>query len=141
MSEPQKITRAYALTHRLVFAPAAPEEAIAIQERVFAMGFKWSDGTTDVVKVNECVRTGILLDHGKMYYNPSKNESNIPCTVHQLDESDMPLPARKMADMFNTLMTRLDALQEQMDRIERRLGPETIQKSAPKMRPPGKGGM
>jgi hypothetical protein len=141
MSEPQKITRDYALANRLVFTPSSPDEAIAIQERIFAMGFKWANGVTEVQNVNECVQTGMLLDHGELYYHPSKSDRNIPCTIHQLDESYMPPLERKMTEMFNTLMARMDTLQEQMDRIERRLGPETIEKSVPKLRPPGQGHM
>lgn len=141
MSEPQKITRAYALANRLVFAPASADEAVTIQVRIFAMGFKWANGDTDVDKVNECVEKGMLLDHGKLFYNPSKSERNISCIVHQLDENYMPPLERKMTDMFNTLMARMDDLQAQMDRIERRLDPETIQKSAPKLRAPGKRSM
>ena len=141
MSEPQKITRAYALANRLVFAPASADEAIVIQERLFAMGFKWADGKSDVTKVNECVQTGILLEYGELYYNPSKNDRNIPCTVHQLDENYMPPLERKMTDMFNTLMARMDDLQAQMDRIEKRFEPETLKKPGRKLRPPGQGNM
>ena len=141
MSEPQKITRAFALANRLVFAPASVDEAIAIQERIFAMGFKWADGETAVQKVNECVQKGVLLDHGVMYYDPTKSAHNIPCTVHQLDENYMPPLERKMTDMFNTLMARMDELQAQMDRIEKRFEPEALEKPAPKLRPPGQGKM
>lgn len=141
MSEPQKITPAYARANRLVFAPASVDEAIAIQTRIFAMGFHWANGGTDVEKVNECVQTGILLDHGELYYNPTKNDRNIPCTIHQLDENYMPPLERKMTDMFNTLMARMDDLQAQMDRIEKRFEPETLQKPAHKLRPSGKGHM
>lgn len=141
MSEPQKITREYALANRLVFAPASADEAIVIQERIFAMGFKWADGVTDVKKVNECVEKGMLLDHGEMYYDPTKSAHNIPCTVHQLDENYMPPLERKMTEMFNTLMARMDDLQAQMDRIEKRFEPETLKKPVRKLRPHGKGNM
>ena len=105
------------------------------------MGFKWSDGTKDVQYVNECVQKGILLDHGELYYNPSKSDRNILCTVQQLDENYMPPLERKVTDMFNTLMARMDALQAQMDRIEKRFEPEALEKPAPKLRPPGQGNM
>jgi len=141
MPEPQKITRAYALANRLVFAPETAEEAVVIQECLFAMGFKWAGGATEVQKVNECVQTGILLDYGELYYNPAKSDRNVPCTVHQLDENYMPPLERKMTEMFNTLMARMDDLQAQMDRIEKRFEPETLKKPVRRLRPPGQGNM
>lgn len=140
MFEPEKITREYALANRLIFYPATEDEAYAIQKRIFALGFAWADGKHEVRHLTECVRTGILLDHGDLYYHPAKNDRNITCSIHQLDEDYMPPAERKMQEMFNTLMARMDDLQEQMNRIESRVSPQSLDKAPRKFPTPQNGG-
>src|SRR5690606_1338530 len=120
--------------------PEVPDEAITIQERILAMGFKWADGAESVQKVNESVQKGLLLDHGKLYYHPSKSDKNTLCTVHQLDEDYLSPSDRRMQDMFNALMARMDDLQAQMDRIEARVSPANLDKPSRKFPAPKNGG-
>lgn len=140
MSEPEKITREYALANRLVFYPATEDEAAAIQRRIFAMGFAWADERRVVRHLADCVRKGILLDHGELYYSPTKSDRNITCSIRQLDEDYMPKTERRMQEMFNILMARMDDLQEQMNRIEARLSPESLDKPARRLPSPKNGG-
>jgi hypothetical protein len=138
MPDASKITREYALGHRLVFFPKSTEEAQAIQEAIFKMGFYWADGDKEVKKLPECVDKGILLDHGKLYYHPTKSSANIVCQTEMLDENYLPPAEKRMQEMFNTLMARIDDLSEQIARIEKQVGPDELQK--PRKPPPlGKG--
>jgi|GEM_PF-2623156 len=140
MSDAPKITREYALGHRLVFYPKSTDEARTIQEAIFKMGFGWSDNDKAAKNLQDCVDTGILLDHGKLYYNPTKSSANIVCQTEMLDENYLPPVEKRMQEMFNILMMRIDDLSEQIARIEKQISPDTLEK--PKRKAPhlGKGG-
>lgn len=137
MSDTPKITPEYALGHKLVFFPKSTDEAQAIQEAIFKMGFSWADDDKGVKKLQECVDKGILLDHGKLYYHPSKSSANIVCQTEMLDENYLPPAEKRMQEMFNTLMARMDQLSEQIARIEKQIGPDALQK--PRNLPPPRG--
>ncbi|MEZ0261107.1 MAG: hypothetical protein ACAH80_08860 [Alphaproteobacteria bacterium] len=119
------ITRALCHSARLVFSPKTEEEAIFIQERLFAMGCAWGDGRTNVSEVASCVAKGILVDHGKIYYNPNSDPKNILCRTDQLDSNYVPPDKAFLIEQFNKVHARLEAIEKRLKVLEE---PEPLDK-------------
>jgi hypothetical protein len=112
------VTKALCHSARLVFRPKTEEEAIFIQERLFALGVAWGDGRTYVSEVAGCVANGMLVDHGKLYYNPPDDAKNIHCRADQLDSNYVPPDKAFLLEQFNKVHARLDAIEKRLDALE-----------------------
>lgn len=118
------LTAAFCLNNRLIFRPRSEEEALFIQERLSAFGIRWVNGDPVGTRVAECARHGMIVDEGKLFYNPRSEEGSILCTADQFGAEYIPPDKRFLMEQFNKLSAKIDVLTEKVDRLYAELHPE-----------------
>ena len=134
----QKITREFCKGKTLIFYPQTQEEAAFIQRRIFALGFKWPSGSTEVGKLADCVSHGILLNAGSvLYHSPASTNLDVGllCTSAQFDENHLPPEQVFIREQFNKLAARIEEIAKDVAEIKKELQPARLDK--PLLKNPG----
>ncbi|MBI3440514.1 MAG: hypothetical protein HY052_01710 [Proteobacteria bacterium] len=88
----EKITKEFCQGKILLFYPTTAAETVSIQKKIFAMGCTWGGhgASTDIDCLSECMSKGMVLNDGKLYYNPDDRSQNIGllCTGDQFGEEE-----------------------------------------------------
>lgn len=115
----EKVTRAFASAHDLLFLPKDDAEALYIQGRLLEMGIRWADGKDQPTHLKLSVANGIVIQNGKIYCRGDNDDARhyALCTVRQLRADYMPsqepaIPAETVADMFREMMVRMTRMEQ-----------------------------
>ena len=121
----QKITREFCQGKRLLFFPRTEDEAICIQRKFFALGYKWADGDGAVKRAELCVKKGMVLNDGQLYDSPGSEslQKGFLCTADQFDDA-YKTDRELLLDLFN----RLAAIEKQQAEILAELRPQQLDK-------------
>lgn len=139
-SSPTPLSREFCLNNRVVFYPKSIEEAVFIQDRLKDFGIGWSDGSAVGRYARECADTGMLVENGRLLYNPTADGRNILCTADQFDKEYIPpnqafllAQFNKMAERIDALMSRIDGLERKVDQMHEALFP-TVENTKPALK-------
>lgn len=132
----EKITREFCQGNRLLFFPRKDDDAICIQQKFFAMGYKWGDGDGSVGNVALCVEKGMVLSEGKFYTSPNSEslQRGFLCTVDQFDDT-----YKTDRELLLELFNRLAAIEKQQAEILAELRPQQLDKPILGKKEPGAG--
>jgi hypothetical protein len=113
-----RITLQSAAGLELIFHPKSDEECAHLQERLFALGFRWSNGEKNVQNIAQCVQGGLVLLDGKIYFSMDGSERQfISCSIDQVDPGYVPPEQQFLVEMFTRLSAKVDALSDKVDRL------------------------
>jgi len=127
----EKITKEFCLGKRLIFYPKTEQEAALIQRKFFDMGFRWSSGSAEVMRLDDCVSHGVLLTaESVLYHSPSSSstETGLLCTSAQFDENHLSPEMTFMMTQFNQLAAQLKELARAVAEIKKELQPQRLDK-------------
>ena len=136
----EKLAPEFCRNNNVIFYPKNKSEARSLQKALFEMGFAWSSGGQVVQCIDECIRNGLVIQNGNIYYKGSNdNAYYILCAVEQLDGNYITPERKFLLEQFGKINARLDALEEKIDRIGREVLPQEVDKPVPHSLPKGKG--
>jgi len=128
----------------LFFYPRTPEAAEDLLRKLRAAGFSPRAKSSTPLTPEGMIEKGVGVLDGEFFCAPNRSWNGAPlgnwlCTAEQLDAGYLPPDQRLMMDLFNRLNARIDELAEKIDRIERHVIPQDIEKPGLR-RPTGRGG-
>jgi hypothetical protein len=87
----------------VVFHPSTPDEARSLQERLFNLGFKWKNGSTEVQSTELMAEGALVLRNGQIGWNRERIYEGILRTLEDLptleEERGRPEPFNVNEDM------------------------------------------
>lgn len=135
-----KITREYCAGHKLCFHPQSGDEARFIQERLFELGFKWRDGQTHALYLDNLPSGTLFVENSVMFRSTEREVSGILCDIKQLDEKYLSPDQAFMMAQFNKMAAQIEALTQKVTDLEAALRTHTeIDKPKRPLTPPHRG--
>lgn len=124
----EKITPELLRRSQLVFYPRTAEETIFIQQRLLDMGAVWADGVAKVSHVADSVNTGLIVQQGKILYNPGKDPAYRLATIEQFDGEYLTPEQKFLKEQFDKVHARLDEMDRKIGELQAALLPRDIGK-------------
>ena len=126
----EKITPALIRSSRLVFQPGTADESTYIQQQLFALGAIWaSDFGQKVSKVPESVSSGLLVDHGTIYFGTDSNVENRLATLAQFEGGYLTPEQKFLKEQFDKVHARLDAMDKKIEALQDAVLPKDLGKA------------
>jgi hypothetical protein len=139
MNEP--VNRHTAEGKKLIFFPKTEDECRELQERLFELGFTWSNGNARAANVTQCVETGLVLMNNYIYFrSPGDAEKYTACSIDRVLPGYLPPDQKMMLEVFNRLSDKIDALSEKVDRLYEEIRPDVGTTKPGLRKPPASGG-
>ena len=128
----------------LFFYPADVDEAKHLIGKLRDAGFKMREKSSTIMSPENMVAQGVGVINGEYFCNPNESWKGAPlgnwrCKMDQIDSDYLPPDQRMMMDLFNKMTARIEALAEKIDRIEKQVCPQEIDKkpATPQLKPKG----
>lgn len=125
----EKITPELLRHSCLVFYPRTANEAILIQQKLFDMGADWAGGGgQNLAHVEESVNGGMVVQFGKIYYNPSESPTYRRARIEQFDDEYLTPEQHFLKAQFDKINARLDAMEKKVDELRDAMLPKDMGK-------------
>lgn len=128
----ERLTPEFCRSNDIIFHPKNSGDAQSIQKALFGMGIFWADGSKTIKHTDECVKCGLVIQKGKIYYKgENDNTRYIAAAMEQLDEDYLSPDRKFMMEQFNKISARLDEMDRKFDELRREILPYELEKPAP----------
>lgn len=119
----------------LLFFPKTTGESEELVSKLQDAGFKARAKSSTPLTPEKIIESGIGVVNGEFFCGPNRDWNGAPlgswlCKTEQIDSDYLPPVQRMILDLFNQMSARIDALTEKIDRIEKQICPQDIEKPA-----------